>query len=720
MTAILDRSTELTREANALLGQKDLVNASLKYIEGLSLYPKNAVALHNLAALQISTGQPAMIMGALYQLNAAASLLKSDQYRADYALALAQSGHGRMALKYLNAHRNAFQNSAAVDSLIQQIASQMDLKRAALKSVLARKSSPLALKELNAFIEKREFDRAIAVFNKQLDHDITDARIWRLIGHAYRMSLKMQEAQSAIRAGLAMAPSDYDLHILQIEYLTFSNAQLASVACARGSLEALAPNVRLLSSSAYAYIFAKKPEEAAALYETASAEHQADIRFQLAYANALTDLDRHDEASAIAIRIAETASIDEINLASALRILNKPGSGAVLKPVFETIDANGVTYSHPSIHFIRALMHNDLGETEEALRLIEAHIESDAATDDEQANIAMVAGRPYDKAGDYDKAYKMYERGNALHASLTLKTGRVNPNSYPDRVRILTNDLVSKSSESLSDHTVASAPGSPRIVFMYSFPRSGTTLLDTILRTHSGIEVLEEPPTIRDTLLDSYFKGAPHQLGVGWRQLLETFYDTPPETLQELYYKNFARLSRSELDPDTLYVDKMPLNTTFARLIKYIFPDSKVIFPVRDPADVVTSCFCQNFLLNDAMYQFTSMERAVALYDQVMSFWVKAEEILDLDVSYVRYEELVTDLQGVVQPVIEHLGLPWEDGLVDFWKTARERKVIRTASADQVIQKLYTSSKGRWTRYSALNDGILEPLEPWRKHFGYA
>ena len=106
MTAILDRSTELTREANALLGQKDLVNASLKYIEGLSLYPKNAVALHNLAALQISTGQPAMIMGALYQLNAAASLLKSDQYRADYALALAQSGHGRMALKYLNAHRN--------------------------------------------------------------------------------------------------------------------------------------------------------------------------------------------------------------------------------------------------------------------------------------------------------------------------------------------------------------------------------------------------------------------------------------------------------------------------------------------------------------------------------------------------------------------------------------------------------------------------------------
>ena len=66
------------------------------------------------------------------------------------------------------------------------------------------------------------------------------------------------------------------------------------------------------------------------------------------------------------------------------------------------------------------------------------------------------------------------------------------------------------------------------------------------------------------------------------------------------------------------------------------------------------------------------------------------------------------------------LAVGYEDGLVDFWKTARERKVIRTASADQVIQKLYTSSKGRWTRYSALNDGILEPLEPWRKHFGYA
>jgi len=720
MTALLDGSTALMKEGNAFLGQKNLVNAALKYSEALCLYPANAVALHNLAALQISASPPPANMGALYQLQAAAARLQSDQYRADYALALTKSGLGRQALKYLDRYRKGFQNKAAVDSLVQQIASELNLNRAGLKSLLARTTPSLTLAELNTLIQREAYELAIARFNKQLDLDTVDARVWRLIGHAYRKTSKIQEALGAIRAGMSLAPGDADLHILHIEYLTYSNAQFVADVCADASLKALPANVRLMTTSAHAYVFAKYPDKAIKLYESALPEHQANSNFQLAYAHALRDVDRHEEATTLALKAIKDPTLDEAHLISALRILNTPGAGATLKSVFETLDARDVEYKHPAIHFTRALMHKDLGEQDKALDLIDAHLNMNAASDDEQANMAMIAGKLYDQAGQHDKAYEMCERGNALHASLTVKAGRINPAAYTDRLKVLSDDLMSKQSESLSDHAVKAAPDTPRIVFMYSFPRSGTTLLDTILRTHKDIEVLEEPPTIRDTLYDAYFKDEPHQSGVDWRDLLKAFYETPPEQLQAYYFKNYARLSRSQLDPAKVYVDKMPLNTIFARLIKYMFPDSKVIFPVRDPADVVTSCFFQNFALNDAMYHFTSTERSINLYNQVMDFWVKAEEILDLDVSYVRYEELVQDLQGVVQPIIEDLGLPWDDGLVDFWKTARDRKVIRTASADQVIQKLYTTSTGRWERYSALTSGALAPLERWRKHFGYA
>lgn len=256
--------------------------------------------------------------------------------------------------------------------------------------------------------------------------------------------------------------------------------------------------------------------------------------------------------------------------------------------------------------------------------------------------------------------------------------------------------------------------------FLYGFPRSGTTLLDTIFRTHTSIDVAEEKPTLRDTLLLAYHDGAEGPRTIKWAELIDKFYRTDPVQLQEYYYQVLAREMGGELDPEKTYVDKMPLNTVFARMIKYIFPDALHIFALRDPADVILSCFFQNFRMNESMFQFTDMDRALSTYDKVMSYWVDAEKILDLNLRYVRYENLVQDLKAEVRPVIEGLGYEWEDSLVEFWKTARQREVIRTASAEQVTQKLYTTSAGKWTRYSALQGDTLKPLEKWRKHFGYA
>lgn len=720
MSDALQESIELMRAANTLIGHGRLGQASLLYQQSLSLQPDNAVAVHNLSALQMGADSNAQRISGLYLCQAAAALIGSDQYRADYALALTHLGKGKLALRYLQAHADRFLNKDGLQRLQGQIAASLGLTRAALNSVLKRKAAPLTFEALNKLHLNGQHELVISSFDKALDLEVRDWRIWHLVSNAHRKLSQAHQALGASRAAQCFNPDAAPLHVFSLELMSYSGLHYMANACAQQSLKRIGEDPELLATAAFACAKDEKPEDAIALFEQSSDAARAHVRFRFAYANALSEAGRQSDAAAEALKLAHSHPADEHVLLGALRILNKPGAGGQMKAVFDILDSNEVKITHVAGHFFRALMYQDLGETEKGIAVIEQHFNPKAPPSDDQANFAMVAGKLYDKVQAYDKAYAMYELGNQIHGNLSVSLGRISASAFPARIRLLYSDLTSKADNGLSAHTVKSAPDAPQIAFMYSFPRSGTTLLDTIFRTHSDIEVLEEQPTIRDTLLDAHFGDAPHEHGVSWSDLLESFYKTEPERLQQLYLQNLARLNKAPLDPGKVYIDKMPLNTPFARLIKYMFPASRVIFSVRDPADVVTSCFFQSFLMNDAMYHFTSIERAVAIYDQVMSFWVKAEEILDLDVSYVRYEDLVTDLQGVVQPIIEDMGLEWEDGLVDFWKTARQREVIRTASADQVIQKLYTTSKGRWTRYSALNNGALAGLDPWRKHFGYA
>ena len=210
----------------------------------------------------------------------------------------------------------------------------------------------------------------------------------------------------------------------------------------------------------------------------------------------------------------------------------------------------------------------------------------------------------------------------------------------------------------------------PAPVFLVGFPRSGTTLLDTLLMGHPDIHVLEERPLLQragEALGD--FARLP---GLGAAEIAR---------LRALY---FAELDA--LDPAArgkMVVDKLPLNILGAPLIHRLFPEAKLIFAERHPCDVVLSCFTQNFDINDAMANFLDLGDAARLYDLVMTFWTKARDILSLDVHVVRYEALVVDKEKEMRALIDFLGLPWDDKALDNPGTAIARGLIATPSYAQ-------------------------------------
>ena len=253
-------------------------------------------------------------------------------------------------------------------------------------------------------------------------------------------------------------------------------------------------------------------------------------------------------------------------------------------------------------------------------------------------------------------------------------------------------------------------PGQSSPTFLVGFPRSGTTLLDTILRSHPEICVVEEKLMVG--LMVSGFKQ---------RQTIE-FLNALSESdvigLRDAYFKEL-KVHLDQGDDGKLVVDKFPLNINHVGSIHRVFPDAKFILALRHPCDCVLSCFMQTFKLNGAMMNFLSLERSAKLYAVVMELWSAYRQKLDLDVHVVKYEDLVQDLEASCKPLIRFLGLEWHDNLHNYQKTALDRSRIDTPSYSQVIQPLYKRASGRWINYRKQMEPVLPVLQPWIEAFGY-
>ncbi|MGE5626262.1 MAG: tetratricopeptide repeat-containing sulfotransferase family protein [Bacillota bacterium] len=250
----------------------------------------------------------------------------------------------------------------------------------------------------------------------------------------------------------------------------------------------------------------------------------------------------------------------------------------------------------------------------------------------------------------------------------------------------------------------------PMPAFLVGFPRSGTTLLDQMLSGHTGIAVLEEQDTLQDVLREHTLSDAG----------MDAFLRLDAAGLEGWRRRYWQRVTEFMPDRprDAVFVDKLPLNSVFMPLIRRLFPGARFIFALRDPRDVVLSCFMQSFALNEAMRHFLTLRETGEYYAAVMRVGADALEKLPEAVHRIRYEDVVQDAEAEARRLLEFLGLSWEPKVLDFQETAKKRR-INTPSYHQVAQPIYSSAKQRWKRYEAQLGPVLPVLEPFVKRFGY-
>tara|TARA_Y100000768_G_C23961615_1_gene675701 strand:+ start:246 stop:1898 length:1653 start_codon:yes stop_codon:yes gene_type:complete len=247
------------------------------------------------------------------------------------------------------------------------------------------------------------------------------------------------------------------------------------------------------------------------------------------------------------------------------------------------------------------------------------------------------------------------------------------------------------------------------LVFLVGFPRSGTTLLDTILRTHSRVKVLEEKPYILE-LRHNFFKNKNNDLSS-----LLNIKQSEKDKIRNDYFK---KITDDNNDLKKVIIDKFPLSIIELGFIKCIFPNSKIILSIRHPYDVLISCFFSSFKINDAMINFLNWNNTINFYDRVFDLFEFYESELDLKYLSVKYEEVVGNFKSEIKLLINFLGLQYEDKLENFYNTAKKRSKIFTPSYSQVVNPLYTTSIGRWNNYAKFIN-THKKLDKWIEKFNY-
>ncbi|HWX22207.1 MAG TPA: sulfotransferase [Candidatus Binatia bacterium] len=255
-----------------------------------------------------------------------------------------------------------------------------------------------------------------------------------------------------------------------------------------------------------------------------------------------------------------------------------------------------------------------------------------------------------------------------------------------------------------------------RIALLCGHPRSGTTLLEQVLDAHSDVISAEETKLMHDEAYLPLIRDFPE--GTSIIQALDS---VPPSLLchaRENYFHCAELLLRAKIG-GRLLLDKNPALNLMIPMVVRVFPETKFLVALRDPRDVIVSCFMQALPLTPISSSYHSIEGTVNQYANVMGFWLEMLPRMGDQWRYVRYEEMVDDLASVARSVLGFLGMGFEDNVLKFYEHASAKRVRSPSHAD-VKRPLYRTAVGRWRNYQKYLDPYMTRLEPFIKAFNYA
>jgi len=371
---------------------------------------------------------------------------------------------------------------------------------------------------------------------------------------------------------------------------------------------------------------------------------------------------------------------------------------------------------HPQVACVRAMLLHRKGRSQEAEAILRELAARSVSEHNVRSSICHLLATVLDETGNYLEALRWLIEAKAA-ARKTADTRKMEHDyDRADRRRRDLLDSLSPASihrwrQESSDER---PPGQP--AFLGGHPRSGTTLLEQILGVHPDILAFDEPEAFAHEIWN---KLAPMQASKALTaQDLEALPAPRRKTMRERYLKSLFREVVGAPAARVL-LDKNPSPTASLHLWLRVFPELKVIIALRDPRDVIISCFFQNLQLTPTNANFLSLERTAKHYSDLMDVWLRMRDLGGFDWIESRYEDLISNVELESRRVTGFLNLDWHPNQARHQEASRSRILFSPTFSD-VAKPVHNRAMGRWKNYEQALAPVQDRLSPYCRAFGYS
>jgi hypothetical protein len=240
--------------------------------------------------------------------------------------------------------------------------------------------------------------------------------------------------------------------------------------------------------------------------------------------------------------------------------------------------------------------------------------------------------------------------------------------------------------------------------------------LEQVLDSHSGLVSSDEREAFARDIFPALWQNAATPL-----PKVDVLDAVPPARLAAQRERYFAYMAAVLNEPigERVHLDKNPTLTLLLPAVLRLFPETRLLIALRDPRDVVLSCFMQFLPMNTNSVCFLTLERTARRYALDMGLWRQFRERIAAPWLEVRYEDTVRSLEPEARRVLRFLDLPWEPQVMSYRDRLKD-KAVSSPTYEAVSRPLYTSSIGRWKHYERYLEPCLAILQPGIDAFGYA
>ncbi len=508
--------------------------------------------------------------------------------------------------------------------------------------------SPPELTDATVALSENRLETAEALLTRRLQQAPHDVIALRMLGEIATRRENFAEAESRLTTCLALAPgyAEARFDLASLLHLQHRDAEVLPLV---DRLLAAAPdNIEYLSLKAHAMRLLGRITEAIALMDTAVASHSNEERAWLLYGHLLREVGQQPRAIEFYRRVIEM----------------RPQSG----PAYSAL-ANLKTFRFSP------------GDVE----AMQEQLAGSSLPRSERTCFEFALGKALEDEGRFEVSFEHYARGNSLQRAVVPHDADAATADAQRAKTLFTGEFFADRSGSGST--------SAEPIFIVGLPRSGSTLLEQILATHSQVEGTRELVYVPALAFETMSRP---------RQTAPRSY---PESLAALDHGDFAALAARYLARTTVlrplarprFVDKMLGNFSHIGFIHLMFPNASIIDVRRHPLACGFSCYKQQFARGFGFtYDLSDMGRYYRDYADLVDHF---DTVLPRRVHRVYYEQLVADPEGEIRKLLDYCRLPFEDQCLRFHEN---RRVVQTISSEQVRRPIYTESVHHWRNY-----------EPW-------